>query len=105
MEIRLDREARLVHITWLDGHKSAYGFEWLRWRCPCAYCAGEGGAPGALATTTSLTPEQVNLERLELVGRYAIAPQWADGHGTGIYSFESLRANCPCVACTKQRAS
>jgi DUF971 family protein len=25
--------------------------------------------------------------------------EWSDGHNTGIYSYEYLRALCPCEAC------
>jgi DUF971 family protein len=31
------------------------------------------------------------LVRIVGVGGYAIQPVWADGHATGIYSFEHLR--------------
>ncbi|MGZ6266892.1 MAG: gamma-butyrobetaine hydroxylase-like domain-containing protein [Candidatus Limnocylindrales bacterium] len=39
-----------------------------------------------------------------LVGQYAIAVTWADGHDTGYYTYESLRENCRCPACTTARA-
>ena len=31
-----------------------------------------------------------------LVGGYAIAPTWGDGHHTGYYTFTLLRDRCPC---------
>ena len=34
------------------------------------------------------------------VGNYALAFDWSDGHGTGIYAFDRLRADCPCPICT-----
>lgn len=97
----LDR--RCIDITWLDGHQSSYGFEFLRWQCPCAICRGEGGAPGVLATTTELTPAQTNLTDLGPVGNYAMSITWVDGHSTGIYSWEYLRRICPCSTCVAQR--
>jgi len=39
------------------------------------------------------------LVHLEAVGNYALAPTWADGHNTGIYSFRTLRGLCPCEDC------
>jgi DUF971 family protein len=39
------------------------------------------------------------LVHLEAVGNYALAPTWADGHSTGIYSFRTLRGLCPCEDC------
>lgn len=97
--IRLDREARAVRITWGDGHESAYDWEYLRWHCPCAFCQGEGGRPGELQMARSLRPEQTEMADLELTGRYALSPTWADGHHTGIYTWRSLRSMCPCEAC------
>ncbi|HLC20773.1 MAG TPA: gamma-butyrobetaine hydroxylase-like domain-containing protein, partial [Candidatus Methylomirabilis sp.] len=28
---------------------------------------------------------------------------WSDGHDTGIYTYESLRAKCPCELCSQKR--
>jgi DUF971 family protein len=98
-------ERRCIDITWLDGHQSSYDFAQLRWQCPCAVCRGEGGAPGILATTTELTPEQTELVDLGPVGNYAMSLVWKDGHSTGIYSWEYLRALCPCPTCTAARSA
>jgi len=38
-----------------------------------------------------LTPRSFQLTRLVNVGGYAIQPVWADGHATGIFSFDYLR--------------
>jgi DUF971 family protein len=37
------------------------------------------------------TPESFDLRSYSLVGGYALQPTWADGHGTGLYSFAFLR--------------
>lgn len=92
-------DRKRVEISWADGHRSSYGFEFLRWGCPCAVCRGEMGRPGVLATTVALTPAQRELVDLQLVGYYGVQPRWADGHDTGIYTFEDLRAACPCAEC------
>jgi DUF971 family protein len=39
-----------------------------------------------------------------LVGTYGIRIRWSDGHGTGIYTFEILRALCGCPRCSAQQA-
>jgi DUF971 family protein len=96
-------ETRSIDISWLDGHQSSYGFELLRWSCPCAICRGEGGVPGVLATTESLTLDQTELVDLGPVGNYAMTLTWKDGHSTGIYSWEYLRRLCPCPECTAVR--
>ena len=98
-------EKKSIDITWLDGHQSSYGFELLRWSCPCATCRGEGGSPGVLASTERLTPEQTELVDVGPVGNYAMAITWKDGHSTGIYSWEYLRRLCPCPDCSVTRSS
>ena len=75
----------------------------LRWLCPCAFCRGEAGLPGWLDSAPQLTAEQTRLVDLQLVGQYAIAPTWGDGHHTGYYTYANLRAMCPCDACTERR--
>ncbi len=37
------------------------------------------------------SPESFQLAGFDIVGGYALQPRWADGHGTGIYSFTYLR--------------
>jgi DUF971 family protein len=39
----------------------------------------------------SLSPRAFDLVRMTLVGTYAIQPVWADGHVSGIFSFDYLR--------------
>ena len=70
-----------------------FPLDYLRSWCPCASC--QGHAP----TARYLDLAGQELAHLEGVGNYAIAPTWADGHSTGIYSFKLLRALCPCAAC------
>ena len=89
--ITADVDVRLIRIEWSDGHESVYDFDRLRWACPCATCRGEMGRPGMLDQVERLTPEQTELVDIEQVGRYAIMPVWADGHSTGIYTYQYLR--------------
>ena len=79
-----DRAAGTLEIDWDDGHRSVYGTVELRWLCPCAYCRGEAGMPGWLDSGPTLTAEQTRLVDLQLVGNYALAPSWGDGHHTGL---------------------
>jgi DUF971 family protein len=102
--INADREAGLVTIDWADGHRTIFATVSLRLLCPCAYCQGEAGRRGWLDTNPTITPDQTQLVSMRLVGQYALAPTWADGHDTGYYAFEALRAHCPCAACTAGRA-
>ena len=87
-----------VLIEWDQaGHQALYPARPLRLACPCAGCVEEmSGRP-------LLDPAAVSAEirpvTLALVGGYGLRIQWSDGHGTGIYTFERLRAACPCPAC------
>jgi DUF971 family protein len=102
--IHADRAAGTLRIEWRDGHVTTYDAVTLRWLCPCAFCRGEAGLPGWLDSAPTLTSEQTRLVDLQLVGQYALAPAWGDGHHTGYYSFSMLRDMCPCEACTARRA-
>jgi len=103
--IHADRATGSLTIDWADGHRTAYDARSLRWLCPCAYCRGEAGMPGWLDSGPTLTPEQVRLVDVQLVGSYAICPTWGDGHRTGYYSFAMLRARCPCPDCRATAAA
>jgi DUF971 family protein len=80
-------------IKWEDGSESFIALEKLRRACPCAGCKGERDIMGNLYKV----PEQpysaaaFQLRNVVPVGTYAIEPVWADGHSTGIYSFDYLR--------------
>ena len=67
--------------------------ETLRRRCPCAGCKGETDIMGNVYKNpeSPLTPEAFELSRFSAVGGYAIQPVWADGHNTGIFSFDYLK--------------
>ena len=83
-----------VKIRWADGHESLYPARPLRLQCPCAGCIDE--VTGEIRVTEKTVPQDVHPLKIETIGRYAITPHWSDGHHTGIYSFELLRALCPC---------
>ena len=79
-------------VKWPDGGESFIPLELLRRACPCAGCQGETDIMGNLYKNPEqkLTAAAFQLVRLITVGGYAIQPVWADGHGTGIFSFEYL---------------
>ena len=83
-------------IKWDDGSESFISLEKLRRSCPCAGCKGEADIMGNLYKTPEqpLNEPAFTLRALIRVGTYAIQPTWADGHATGIYSFEYLKHIC-----------
>jgi DUF971 family protein len=103
VHIELNSGERALLVRWSDGHESRFDWEYLRWRCPCAECSGEGGVPGVLASLPMFQPGQTDMLDVNLTGRYALTPEWGDGHALGIYSFRMLRALCPCGDCVAAR--
>lgn len=95
-------DARL-RIVWEDGHVSIYSFQFLRQNCPCALCRDEFSGERLLDPET--VPSDTKPERSEIVGNYALSFSFSDGHGTGIYSFESLRRLCHCEECSHHPGS
>ena len=79
-------------IKWDDGGESYIPLEKLRRACPCAGCKGEMDILGNLSTQPdqTLTAKAFELVKISSVGGYAVQPLWADGHNTGIYSFDYL---------------
>ena len=78
-------------IQWNDNAESYLNLEVLRRACPCAACGGESDVLGNIVRpNVTYTAESFQLDRFHLVGGYALQFRWADGHSTGIYSFDYL---------------
>jgi len=86
-----------VRIAWNDGHVSVYPNHHLRNHCPCALCRER---PPHVLPVVSGSGDELQPLQISLVGRYAIHIQWSDGHDSGIYSYATLRAACPCCSGT-----
>ncbi len=86
-----------VRVRWDDRHESLFPARDLRLLCPCAACVSEDTGERILVPTQ--VPVGVQPLRIEAVGRYAIQVFWSDGHSSGIYSFDYLMENCPCLLC------
>lgn len=80
-------------LKWDDGSEIYVRLETLRRHCPCAGCQGERDIMGNLykGPETTLSTKAFQLVRIANVGGYALQPVWADGHDTGLYSFDYLR--------------
>lgn len=74
-----------------DGEELYLPLDMLRRACPCAACQGEPDALGrVLRPVQQIGARGFELLRYEVVGGYALQLFWADGHSTGIYSFDYL---------------
>jgi DUF971 family protein len=101
-------EGKGMEIDWVDGHRSAWSFAWLRDACPCATCVEERKLEGRKigqpkpkpAAVLPLYTPPAKPASAQPVGRYAIQFNWQDGHSGGIYSWDYLRRVCQCRECT-----
>jgi DUF971 family protein len=94
-----------IAIRWSDGHESVYSNKSLRDACPCAACQGESnpiGGSGRLPMAQD-APSDVRALRFRMVGLYAVAFEWSDGHSTGIYPYDYLIALCECGSWSSKR--
>ncbi len=79
-------------IRWNDGAESYVSLNLLRRSCPCAACGGEPNVLGnVVRPEVKYGAASFELRGWQLVGGYALQPRWADGHDTGIYSYQYLR--------------
>jgi DUF971 family protein len=91
--IRLDLARNLLEVEWADGKTIRYDGPHLRWICPCAACRGH--APGEVEPPSREACAGVRLTGASPVGAYALRFGLSDGHESGIYTYEHLRAHAP----------
>ena len=85
-EIKLHQKSRVLEIKFSDGSHFNLPCELMRVYSPSAEVQGHG--PGQ--ETLQLGKENVNIEKIESVGSYAIKPTFDDGHSSGIFSWDTL---------------
>jgi DUF971 family protein len=81
-----------LRISWADDRVCHYKAADLRRECPCAQCVNEW--TGQRVLKPEAISEELTIQDLSIVGRYALNFRWSDGHETGIYSFRYLRELC-----------
>ncbi len=84
----------LLAFEWPDGFRAVVTLQAFRDECPCAVCRGENimGTTYVLPGMKMFKPGMYELNGINSVGNYAIEVGWKDGHNTGIYSWDILRA-------------
>jgi ATP-binding protein involved in chromosome partitioning len=83
------KDPSVTIITWEDNKVARYPNRYLRSMCPCAQCVNE--VTGERMIKVENIDPAVRIVAVAPVGRYALHFQWSDGHGTGLYSFDTLR--------------
>lgn len=85
-EIKLHQKTRVLEIAFSDDRRFELSYELLRVYSPSAEVRGHG--PGQ--ETLQVGKSEVDIDKLEPVGNYAVQPTFSDGHDTGIYSWDYL---------------
>jgi DUF971 family protein len=79
-----------IVLHWPDGRADTLSARTVRLACRCAACVDE------LSGRAVLDPDQVPATltglRVDRVGMYALRFHWSDGHATGLYPYQALRA-------------
>ncbi len=86
-------DPQALEIEWSDGHVSRFSAAELRGFCPCARCVNE--VTGVRMHDPGSVPADLTHTDVRLVGHYALALRFSDGHDTGIYPFRFLRESDP----------
>jgi len=83
-EIKLHQKSRTLEIAFADGKRFDLPCEFLRVYSPSAEVRGHG--PGQ--ETLQVGKKDVEIERIEPVGSYAVQLVFSDGHDSGLYSWD-----------------
>ena len=89
-ELTLKRDRRELGIVFADGLSAVLSAQFLRVHSPSAEVTGHGAGEGVLVTDK----ENVAIERIDPVGRYAVRLVFDDGHDTGLYTWPILHEFC-----------
>ncbi len=80
----------MLEVTWPDERVDRFSYLTLRAECPCATCRNEW--TGELMLDPKSIRPDLKLTGMDNIGTYAVQFAWNDGHSSGIFTWESLRA-------------
>lgn len=96
--LRKTENGELV-IEWNDGWVQQLSFRSLRKSCRCAVCNAKReneirnpSPKGMLKVLSAAETAPLDIVKMHPAGNYAYNIHFSDGHSTGIYTFEMLRA-------------
>ncbi len=92
-EFKRNPDQNSFNIKFDDGFEADISAETIRESCPCAECRGEEVLLHKYVPQNpkSFTVDSFKLEKVQMVGNYAIQFFWKDGHNTGIFNWQYLR--------------
>ncbi|MGB4066020.1 MAG: DUF971 domain-containing protein [Azonexus sp.] len=85
-EIKLHKKSRRLELIYSEGENYSLDFEFLRVYTPSAEARGHGPGQETLQTGK----RDIDIERVEPVGTYALRLVFSDGHDSGLYSWDLL---------------
>ena len=85
-DIKLHQKSRFVELLYENGERYELDFEFLRVFTPSAEARGHGPGQEVLQTGK----RNVEIERIEPIGNYALCFVFSDGHDSGLYSWDLL---------------
>ena len=85
-EIKFHQKSKLLEIIFDDNTECMLSTEFLRVHSPSAEVQGHSPEQAVL----QVGKENVNINKIEPVGNYAIKIFFTDGHDTGLYSWQYL---------------
>ncbi len=88
--LRALRDRGVLEITWPDAPPVDLSFFDVRCACPCAVCIDE--ITGAALLRPETVPKDIAPTELGYSGHYALRITWSDGHASGLYTWDRLRA-------------
>jgi DUF971 family protein len=88
--IRALQSDQVLEVTWPDARVDRFAYHLLRGECPCAACRNEW--TGERMLDPQSIRADLKLTGMENIGTYAVQFAWNDGHSSGIYTWETLRA-------------
>jgi DUF971 family protein len=95
LRVELQSDEGALVVAWKAGGESRYALADLRRACPCAVCRELRSKPqatgGLVLLEEAAATATAEATRLDQIGRYGVRITWADGHDTGIYTYDTLR--------------
>ncbi len=86
-DLRADRERGILTVSW-GSELADFRCVFLRGQCECAHCVNEW--TGEQILNPDEIPADITIEKMELVGGYAVRIHWSDGHNAGLFTWERL---------------
>jgi DUF971 family protein len=90
--IKVKKAEGVLEVTWGESRPARIAIHALRCSCGCAACVDEH--TGMKILDDSAVPAEVGVTDMRLVGNYAVQFVFTDGHDTGLFTWDHLRALC-----------